>query len=351
MPGELPSYGAYAPVREKRAAMKVLVATKESLVFDQLVNRAPDLELTAALDTGRLYASIPTAQLAIIDYRDLVPHPFSTECIRRMLSGATLKQCSSQEFLASPERYLPPSARSRRTFELPAKRTIALTSFSGGTGKTSLALDTALHFAAKTELRLPLPVGVFEFTYGSSALNALIRTQAPPIDALIGQPELEPGSFHGVTLYPMNYDAVRPMSMESVKRYLQEQLSNHVLSIIDAIWPHGTASLIGEDVDLWIVLTTPRIDAVDNARKLRQRLAAEYGEEKVIIAVNQMGGLGASLALMGFDRDIEIPRIRQAEVFFGGRIGKQILTHMYNSLWDDYERAGRRRWRLFRRRS
>jgi hypothetical protein len=57
------------------------------------------------------------------------------------------------------------------------------------------------------------------------------------------------------------------------------------------------------------------------------------------------------LSLMGFDRDIEIPRIQQTEVFFGGRIGKQILTHMYNSLWDDYERAGRRRWRLFRRRS
>jgi hypothetical protein len=331
--------------------MNVLVATKEPLVFDQLVNRAPDLELTAALDTGKIYSSIPTAQLAIIDYRDLVPHPFSAECIRRLLSNAALKHCSAQEFLVSPETYLPPRTQSKRTFELPAKRTIALTSFSGGTGKTSLALDTALHFAAKTENRLRLPVGVFEFTYGSSALNALIRTQAPPLDTLIRQPELEPGSFYGVTLYPMNYDTVRPMPMDRVKRYLQEQLSNHVLNIIDAIWPHGTAALIGEDVDLWIVLTTPRIDAVENARKLRQRLAAEYGEEKVLIAVNQMSGLGASLSLMGFDRDIEIPRIQQTEIFFDGRIGKQILKHMYNSLWDDYERAGRRRWRLFRRRS
>ena len=331
--------------------MNVLVATKEPLVFDQLANRAPNIELTPALDTGRLYASIPTAQLAIIDYRDLVPHPFSAECIRRLLSNATLKQCSSQEFLASPEAYLTLEARSRRAFELPAKRTIALTSFSGGTGKTSLALDTALHFAAKAEHRLPLPVGVFEFAYGSSALNALIRTEAPPLDALMSQPELEPGSLHGVTLYPMNYDVIRPMSMERVKRYLQEQFSNHVLNIIDTIWPHGTAALIGEDVDLWIVLTTPRIDAVDNARKLRQRLAAEYGQEKVVIAVNQMSGLGASLALMGLDRDIEIPRMQQAEVFFGGRIGKRLLMHMYNSLWDDYERAGMRRWRLFRRRS
>jgi hypothetical protein len=331
--------------------MKVLVATKEPLVFDQLANGAPDAELVTALDTGRLYASIPSAQLAIIDYHDLVPHPYSTACIRRLLSSATLRQCSAHEFLASPETFLSRVAPLKRAFELPAKRTIALTSFSGGTGKTSLALDTALHFAAKTEHRLSLPVGVFEFTYGSSALDALIRTEAPTLDKLMRQPELEANSFHGVTIYPMNYDAIRPIPIERVKRYLQEQMSNHVLNIIDAIWPHGTASLIGEDVDLWIVLTTPRIDAVDNARKLRQRLAAEYGENKVLMAVNQMGGLGASLALMGFDRDIEIPRIQQSDVFFGGRIGKQILGHMYNSLWDDYERAGRRRWRLFNRQS
>ena len=351
--------------------MKVLVATKEPLVFDELANRASDAELIAALDTGRLYASIPTAQLAIIDYRDLVPHPYSTDCIRRLLSSATLRQCSSQEFLASPEAYLSggdarrpsqrsgsrrwlpwrPRSLSSRAFALPDKRTIALTSFSGGTGKTSLALDTALHFAAQTEHRLPLPVSVFEFTYGGSALNALIRSDAPPVDELMRQPELEPSSFHGVTLYPMEYDAMRPIPVDRVRRYLQEQMSNHVLNVIDAIWPHGAVSLIGDDVDLWIVLTTPRIDAVENARKLQQRLAAEYGEDKVVIAVNQMGGLGASLSLLGFDRDIEIPRIQEAEVFFGGRIGKQILGHTYNSLWDDYERAGRRGRRLFRRRS
>ncbi|MBC7235987.1 MAG: hypothetical protein H5T69_09105 [Chloroflexi bacterium] len=331
---------------------KVLVASKEPSVFDLLSSTAPNVELIAALDTGRIYSSIPMIELAIIDYRDLVPHPFSVECIRRLLAKTPIKQCSAQEFLASPEEYLRIRGSNWRPFELLAQRTIALTSYSGGTGKTSLALDTALHFAAKTESRLPLPVAVFELTYGSSALNALIRVEAPTIDKLMRQPELEPGTFHGVTLYPMNYADIRPIPIEHLKRYLEEQMSHHVLNIIDAVWPwpHGLASLIGEEVDLWIVLTTPRIDAVDNARKLQRLLSAEHGAEKVAIAVNQMGGLGASLALMGFERDIEIPRIQQAEVFFGGRIGKEILGHVYNSLWAEYERAGRRRWRLFRRR-
>jgi len=336
--------------------MKVLVATKERQVFD-ILNAAADLEPIAALDTRRIYEAIPDMQLAIVDYDDLIEQPFSRDFIRKLLAVASspdvgrLQECSSAEFIVSAETYLKANIPVRPSYRLPAKRTIVFTSYSGGTGRTSLSLDTALEFVAQTKKRqLPLPAAVLEFTYGHSALTALVGEMHPSLFELISQPEAEPPHFQGVTLYPMDYDMVRSLSSEQVERYCRQQIAHHVLTIIDTTWPQGYVAALGNTVDLWVVLTTPRVDAVENARKLYHDLAIEYGEGKVMIAVNQMGGLGASLALMGSRRDLVIPRMQQGETFFGGRLGREVLRHVYDSVWKDYETSGRRRGRLFRRR-
>jgi hypothetical protein len=316
--------------------MKILVATKERTVFD-ILSTIKDAETVTALDTRRLYEAIPGSQLAIVDYDDLVPQPFSTEFVRKLLGEAPLQHCSSAEFLASPNSYVGSATPSRRPYQLPAKRTIAFTSYSGGTGKTSLALDTALHFAAQTKKRLQLPAAVIEFTYGSSALASLVGADHPTLDELVVQPELEPIHFQGATLYPMDYDKMRSLSMEQVGRYCRQQMSHHVLTIVDTIWPHGLVSAIGQEVDLWVVLSTPRVDAIENARKLQQELATDYGSNRVILAVNKMGGMAAMLALMGTRRELELPQVKQSEMLFGGRLGKQVLTYLYNSVWKDLE--------------
>jgi len=329
--------------------MKVLVATKERQVFDILTN-AQNLEPIAALDTRRLYEAIPDTQLVIVDYDDLIEQPFSRAFIRKLLSLASspdvgrLRECTSAEFVASPATYLEADIPVRPSYQLPAKRTIVFTSYSGGTGRTSLALDTALEFVNQTKKRqLQLPAAVLEFTYGHSALNALLGELRPSLYELISQPESEPPQFRGVTLYPMDYDMVRSLSAEQVERYCRQQIANHVLTIIDTLWPQSFVKALGNVVDLWVVLTTPRVDAVENARKLYRDLALEYGENKVLIAVNQMGGLGASLALMGLRRDLVIPKIQRGEIFFEGRLGREILRHVYESLWKDYETGRRRR--------
>lgn len=327
--------------------MKVLVATKERSVFDVLGSIA-NAETIAALDTRRIYDAIPETQLAIVDYEDLIPQPFSVDLVRKLLGEAPLQQCSSSEFLAAPNTYIGAPAPSRHSFALPDKRTIAFTSYSGGTGKTSLALDTALHFVSQTKKHLQLPAALFEFSYGGSALAALVGEARPTLDELISQPEAEPFQFQGVSLYPMEYDRVRDLSIDQVAQYCRQQIGRHVLTVIDAIWPHGMVSAIGQLVDLWVVLATPRLDAVENAKRLQDELASEYGSDRAVIAVNKMGGLGATLSLMGMRRNLEIPSLRQTEVLFGGRLGKPVLTYVYNSLWREYE--GRRMPRLRRQR-
>ena len=331
--------------------MKVLVATRESAVFDALKS-APEVEETIiALVTGKVYEALPEAQLVIIDYGDVIPHPFSLDMIRGLLSRRSeLGLCSSAQFLADPKQYLGRRSH-RRMLPLPQRKMIAFTSYSGGTGKTSLALDTALHFAQETGEELPLPVGLFEFTYGGSALQALLNLDGQPaVHDLAAQGNAQPTEFSGVQLYPMDYAQVRLLSSDRVTHYLRQQISNQVLTVVDSSWPHGLVTGVGDDVDLWVVVTTPRIDAVDNARRLSEELQRDYGEDKVVVAVNQMGGLGASLALMGTRRQLELPQLPSSKGLFDGRLGRQVLTYLYPDLWPQYLRKRKRfQWPFARR--
>src|SRR5512135_3712912 len=93
--------------------MKILVATNESLVYNML-GKTADAEVVAALDTGRIYDAIPNVQLAIVDYPDLVPEPFSVDCIHRLLAANPITQCTSSQFMATPESFLKQKKMERR---------------------------------------------------------------------------------------------------------------------------------------------------------------------------------------------------------------------------------------------
>ncbi|MBM3190397.1 MAG: hypothetical protein FJZ90_16975, partial [Chloroflexi bacterium] len=296
--------------------MQVLVATRDPEVL-ATVRKHPDAQEVPALDTGNVYKAIPDIQLAIIDYRDLFARPFSVDLIRRLLDESGVPQCSSSEFKQSPGSYLDRRYPKGRTLPLLEQRTIAFTSYSGGTGKTSLALDTAYRFVERTRNAwLELPAAVFELTYGGSALKALVGERQPTIDELVEQPEREPFRLHGFTLYPMEYGRLQQVDRERVIDYMRKQMGQHVLTILDTSWPHGFAQDLGADVDLWIVVATPRIDAVENAQHLREQLAREYGERRVITVLNQMGTFGDRLAVWGTSYQLEIQKTKQTGVLF-----------------------------------
>lgn len=331
--------------------MKVLVATKDPDVLTT-VREHPDAEPVPALGTGNIYKAIPEVQLAVVDYADLFPRPFSIELIRKLLEESGIPQYSSDEFMASVQSLLASRTPKGRTLPLLPQQVITFTSYSGGTGKTSLALDTAYRFVERTRNAwIELPAAVLEFTYGGSALGALVGEGQPTIDELVEQPEREPFRLNGFTLYPMQYDRLDLSARERIIEYLRRQMSHHVLNIIDTSWPHGLVSDLGAEIDLWVILSTPRIDAIENAQHLRDELAAQYGAERVLVAVNQMGGLSDKLAVMGSGYEIELSKVKQSGVFFEGKLGKEILTRVYGDAWQEYERARRRGRGLFKRRS
>jgi hypothetical protein len=311
--------------------MKVLIATKSVQIFEAL-HAVADVEMEPALYTDQIAQVIPSAQLAIIDFQDVVEYPYAIGMIHNLLAEAQekrgLPQATSVEFLADPEEWLRRASRSRGGRELPDKLTMAFASYSGGVGKTSMALDTALHFARCTER----PTLLVEFVHGVSALAALTGIQMPFLFDLTSNADLQPRVFKGVTLVPMDYDSCRLMPAEQFGKYLRKLMAKHVLTVVDTTWPHGLVESIQDEVDEWLVVTTPRLDAVENANKLCKELGA-----KATVVLNQKRGAVDRLALAGTERGLDLPVVDRVDLW-EGKLGGRLLLHVYGPAWRKYEK-------------
>jgi hypothetical protein len=312
--------------------MKVLVATKSVPVLEALRD-TPDIEIEPALYTDQIAKLIPSAQLVIVDFGDVVEYPYERGMIQTLLAEAQEKRglpwVSSEEFLANPEDWVRRASRSRGGRQIPDKLTVAFTSYSGGVGKTTLALDMALHFARRAER----PVLLLEFVYGVSAVAALTGFDTPFLYDLTSDVDLQPGAFKGVTLIPMDYDNCRLLPPEEFGKYLKKQMAKHVLTVVDTTWPHGLVRSIQGDVDQWLVVTTPRLDAIENASKLSQELGA-----KAAPILNLKRGMGDRLALAGMEVGLELPYVDRVDQW-DGKLGRQLLLYVYGSAWREYDKS------------
>jgi hypothetical protein len=311
--------------------MKVLTATKALAVFDVLEGME-DVEQEQALFTGQIYDALSEVQLVIIDFEHVVEHPYDLELLRRVFAEEEILFASSEEFLAQPEHWRERALRVKgQLTRLPDKRVIAFVSYSGGTGKTTLALDTALHFARRTKRA----VMVAEFTYGVSALKGLTGLEMPQLFDLATQLDVRAANWKGVTLVPMDYENCQDLPIEQISNYLEEEMDAHVLTIVDSRWPHGLIGAAQEEVDDWFVVATPRVDAVDNAQQLR----SELGENMASIIINKKGRVVDSLALTGIERALDLPQVRQPDRF-EGKLGRKVLSVVYGpKTWRRYEKG------------
>ena len=71
--------------------MRVLVATKSVSVFEKL-RTTPNIEILPALTTEQIDQLIPSAQLAIIDFPDVVEYRFESGYIQTQLVNAQEKR-------------------------------------------------------------------------------------------------------------------------------------------------------------------------------------------------------------------------------------------------------------------
>ena len=315
---------------------KVVVATKAAEVFDALQDKA---DYVMGLYTREVYEALAKdTRLVIIDFDDLVPHPdTSMDMLRSVLAESGALVVTSDDFLAQPDRWLDEAKRKGKGRDPLEKLCIAFTSYSGGTGKTTLALDTALHFARRTKL----PVMLMEFTYGVSALDMMTGQEMPHLFDLTTQLDIEPTRWKGVSLIPMDYENCQDLTMGFINNYVKKQMADHVLTVIDSQWPHGLIGAVKDEVDQWLVVAAPRLVAVENAEKLRAEL-----NPNASVIINQNGGLFDSLALSGRERALTLPRVKNPDRF-DGELGKRVLEWLYEKTWKQYEKGF---WNEFRER-
>lgn len=328
-----------------RRMVRVLVATQAEEVY-QLLGSHDNVQYDIALYTGTIKDLLPQVQLIIIDYEQLVEYPLSETEIRELILGADIPQCNSQDFINNPDRFLGELVMNRagNMLSLPESYCIAFVSYSGGTGRSTLALDSALYFAKQMQKgrgraanpQAPGPGGTLlvEMTLGVSSITSLCGVEMPRLYQLATDTDARPHQFRGVDMAPMDYENVRVLSSEFVQRYFNRRVKEYQLTVVDCSWPHGLSDAIASLVDLWIVVASRRPDTISNAHRLEDELQRQYGEEKVWLLQNMVDNNKKSVDGSSLNWHVRLPRISAPDEY-RGILGQAVLSRVFAPLWQE----------------
>ena len=310
----------------KQPIVRVLVATSQVAVHEALETIAP-YQSTEAVTTRGVYHALPNAQLAIVEFESLIEEQVPRDTLVEILNRAQLPWTTPEDFLADPMTWRAHALAASGNFQSFPPATAALTSYSGGVGKTTLSLDAAVHFASRTKL----PTAIVEFPYGPSALRVItgLTGGAGFVDVVHNERAILP-TWRGVTLVTVNYDDVGGLlKPEEVLQSFERIQAAHILTIVDSEFPHPWLEIIARQIGTFIIVAAPRADAWSNAaalKRLMQRTPDLYPHSQVVF--NLVDGWGDRLTQMGLERTMDLPRIKNPERL-DGRLGTHVLRAIY----------------------
>ena len=310
----------------KKPVVRVLVASSQVQVHEALETIAP-YQATEAVTTRGVYHALPQAQLAIVEVESLIEEQVPRETLIAILNRSSVPWTTPEDFLADPMTWRAHALSAAGNFASFPPATAALTSYSGGVGKTTLSLDAAVAFAARTKL----PTAVVEFPYGPSPLRVItgVADGAGFVDAVHNERANLP-TWRGITLVTVNYNDVGGLlKPEEVAQSFARIQAAHILTIVDSEFPHPWLEAIARQVRTFLIVAAPRADAWNNAaalRQLMQRTPEIYAHSQVIF--NLVDGWGDRLTQMGLERALDLPRIKNPERL-DGRLGMQLLKAIY----------------------
>jgi hypothetical protein len=306
-------------------------------VYQALEGIAP-YQSTEAVTTRGVYHALPKVQLAIVELESLIEEEVSRETLVEILNRSRVPWTTPEDFLAQPGTWRAHALAASGNFQSFPPATAALTSYSGGVGKTTLSLDTAVHFASRTRL----PTAIVEFPYGPSPLRVItgVSEGASLVDVVHNEHATLP-HWRGVTLVTVNYHEVGGLlKPEEVVQCFERIQAAHILTIVDSEYPHPWLEIIARHIGTFLIIAAPRADAWNNAAALKQwmeRAPETYAHSQVIF--NLVDGWGDRLTQMGLVRAMDLPRIKNPERL-DGRLGTQVLRAIY-PYWSPTLAAGR----------
>ena len=254
-------------------ALVVLVASSRPRcdVLETLAQQS-DIHVREAFTTRGVLQNLPDVNLVILD-DVLALADTSPEILAHTLELSGIPQTSPEVFLSDPGEWLGRArlTSARRITFLPARQ-INLTNWSGGVGKTTLAMAICKRFVERTGL----PAALLELSMGGSALHARISRELPEFFNIATHKE-EPAQWYGVSLYPMDgrtIDVLWAEDPDGVRRALAEIRRKHTLFVVDCFPGHPLFPEISLPTPglVNLVVTSPRDDAMLQARRLMEEV-------------------------------------------------------------------------------
>ena len=251
------------------AGLVVLLASAQPdpQVLAFLGGRA-DLAFREAFTTRGVLQQLPGVGLVVMDAVVELPDT-SQELLASSLEMSGIPVVSTAGFLSEPEEWLGRArlTSARQITYLPARQ-INLVNWSGGVGKTTLAMAICKRFVERTGL----PAALLELSMGGSALQARVSGDLPEFFA-IATHKAEPAEWQGVHLYPMDgrtIDVLWSEDPQGVRTVLAEIKKKHTLFVVDCFPGHPLFAELAKPATgvINLVVTSPRDDAVLQAKRL-----------------------------------------------------------------------------------
>ncbi len=310
----------------KSPTVRVLVATSCVEVHAALESIAP-YQAQEAVTTRGVYHALPNVQLAVVEIDSLIEEEVSRATLVEILNSSPLPWTTPERFLADPTTWRAHALAAAGNFQSFPPATAALTSYSGGVGKTTLALDAAVHFASRTKL----PTAVVEFPYGPSALRVITGvTEGAGLVDVAHSDEVKFPAWRGVSLVTVNYDEVGGLlKPEEAAQSFERIRAAHILTLVDSEFPHPWLETIARQIGTFLIVAAPRADAWNNAAALKQAMQRRpdiFQHPQVVF--NLVEGWGDRLTQMGLERTMDLPRIKNPERL-DGRLGTHMLRAIY----------------------
>lgn len=240
------------------------------------LTRRSDLALREAFTTRGVLQGLPGVNLVVMDEVIELPDT-SREVMARSLELSQIPTTTVGAFLAETEEWLGRArlASTRQVTYLPSRQ-VNLVNWSGGVGKTTLAMAICKRFVDRTGL----PAALLELSMGGSALHARVSTDLPEFFA-IATHKAEPAKWQGVSLYPMDgrtIDVLWSEDPDGVRTVLADIRKNHTLFVVDCFPGHPLFSEIAQPVaeTTNLVITSPRDDAVLQAHRLMTEIPGTH---------------------------------------------------------------------------
>jgi hypothetical protein len=242
----------------------------------EYLNQDENLTVREAVSAKGVLRALSGANLVILG--DLVHFPDGvTDVLEQTLQQCGIPNVSQTDFLSSPQEWIArANLVSAREIPYLPSRQINLINWSGGVGKTTLAMAICKRFCEKTGL----PAALLELSMGGSALHARVAPDLPEFyDIATGKSK--PTVWNGTSLYPMDgrtIDVLWNDDRQAVLNILAEIKKKNTLFVVDCFPGHPlfqTLVQAGPGL-LNLVVTSPRDDAVMQARRLMTEVPAPH---------------------------------------------------------------------------